>query len=163
MPVCSSAFSSCSVCAMTHLANHEVMHSPTTPVRRSPLTYGVALALTIGAGLLWRSNLLPLSNFVAKYGGDALWAFVVFLGCGLVFHRSSTVGVALISVCCAWSVEVLQLFHTPWIDAVRSTHFGRLALGNSFNSPDLLAYVAGIGLGALTECCVYRKERGHVD
>src|SRR5688572_10101869 len=51
----------------------------------------------------------------------------------------------------AWSVEYLQLYHAPWIDAIRSTRLGRLVLGSVFNSPDLLAYVIGIALGALAE------------
>jgi hypothetical protein len=133
------------------------MNSSTTPVQRSRLTYGLATALVIGAGLLWRSGLLPFPSFLAKYGGDSLWALVVFLGFGFVFRRSSTVRIALGAVCFAWSVEFLQLYHAPWIDVIRSTRLGRLVLGTSFNSPDLIAYVIGIALGAFTEC-VYLNE-----
>ena len=59
--------------------------------------------------------------------------------------------IALIAVCFAWSVEFLQLYHAPWIDGIRSTRLGHLVLGTMFNSPDLLAYVIGIALGALAE------------
>ena len=38
-----------------------------------------------------------------------------------------------------------------WIDGIRSTRLGRVVLGSTFNSPDLLAYVIGIALGALAE------------
>ena len=54
----------------------------TIPVRRNRRVYAIATALVIGAGLLWRSGLFPLPDFVAKYGGDSLWALVVFLGLG---------------------------------------------------------------------------------
>jgi hypothetical protein len=113
--------------------------------------YAIATSLVIGTGLLWRSGLFPLPDFVAKYCGDSLWALVVFLCFGMAFHRSSTMRIALAAVCFAWSVEFLQLYHAPWIDGIRSTRFGHLVLGTVFNSPDLLAYAMGIALGALAE------------
>ncbi len=134
------------------------MNSLTTPVRRSRLAYGATVALVIGLGLLWRSDLIPLPRFLAKYGGDALWALAVFTGLGFVIHRSATVWIALGAVSVAWSVEFLQLYQAPWIDAVRSTTLGRLALGTSFNSPDLIAYVVGIALGAFAECVCHDRQ-----
>ena len=128
------------------------MNAKAIPVQRSRPVYAVAIVLVIGTGLLWRSGLLALPNFVAKYGGDSLWALVVFLCLGFAFNRSSPVRIALGAVCFAWSVEFLQLYHAPWIDGIRSTRLGRLVLGNMFNSPDLLAYVTGIALGAFAEC-----------
>jgi hypothetical protein len=121
------------------------------PVQRSRPLYAIAAALVIGTGLLWRSRLFPLPDFVAKYGGDALWALMVFLCFGIALPRSSTVRIALVAICFAWCVEFLQLYHAPWIDAVRSTRLGHLVLGTQFNRPDLLAYVIGIGLGASAE------------
>ena len=120
-------------------------------VRRSRAIYALAALLVIGTGLLWRSGWLPLPSALAKYGGDALWALMVFLGLGFALPRSSTTHVALIAVGFAWSVEFLQLYHAPWIDGIRATLLGRLVLGSTFNSPDLLAYVIGIGLGAFAE------------
>jgi hypothetical protein len=124
--------------------------------------YALAAALVIGTGLLWRSGLLPLPSFLAKFGGDSLWALVVFLCFGFVFRRSSTARIVLGAICFAWSVEFLQLYHAHWIDALRSTHLGRLVLGTSFNSPDLIAYVVGIALGALAEC-LYLNENQRAD
>ena len=114
--------------------------------------------LVIGIGLLWRSKLLPLPQFVAKYGGDSLWALVVFLCFGFAFPRSSTTRIALLAIGFAWSVEFLQLYHAPWIDGIRATRLGHLVLGNVFNSPDLLAYAVGVGLGAWAERA-FLKER----
>jgi hypothetical protein len=51
----------------------------------------------------------------------------------------------------AWGVEFSQLYHAPWIDAIRATPPGRLVLGNTFNWPDLFAYALGVGLGAWVE------------
>src|SRR6185436_7538853 len=91
------------------------------PVQRNRLIYAIATALVIGTGLLWRSGLFPLPDFVTKYGVDSLWALVVFLCFGIAFHRSATMRIALVAVCFAWSVEFLQLYHAPWIDGIRST------------------------------------------
>src|SRR5262245_276299 len=109
------------------------MNTLTTPLERSRPLYGLAAALTIGAGLLWRSGLLPLPEFPAKYGGDSLWALMLFFGLGFVFRRSTTAQLALGTIGIAWCVEFSQLYHAPWIDSVRSTRLGHLVLGSSFN------------------------------
>lgn len=111
----------------------------------------VAVVLVIGLGLLWRSGLLGLPGFLTKYGGDALWALMVFFGLGLLLPRVSTARLAAMAVGVAWTVEFLQLYRAPWLDAVRSTLLGRLALGTTFNAPDLVAYLVGIVLGAIAE------------
>ena len=135
------------------------MSAATIPVQRSRPIYALAAALVIGTGLLWRSGLFPLPDFIAKYGGDSLWALVVFLCFGIAFHRSSTMRIALVAVCFAWSVEFLQVYHAPWVDGIRSTRLGHLVLGTMFNSPDLLAYVIGVALGALAECVFLNENQ----
>jgi hypothetical protein len=111
---------------------------------------GLVLAV-IAAGLFWRSGLVPLPHGLSNNGGDALWALMVFLGFGFLFPRASTITVALAALGFAWAIEFSQLYHAPWIDALRATIPGRLVLGNTFNWPDLPAYALGIGLGALAE------------
>jgi len=122
------------------------------PGQRSRLLYAALGALVVGLGLLWRSRLLPLSAFSTKYGGDALWALLVFLGLGFLLRRASTLRIALGSLGFASLVEFSQLYHAPWIDVIRSTQIGRLIFGSTFNWPDLPAYAFGIALGALAEC-----------
>jgi hypothetical protein len=130
------------------------------PIQRSCLFYASAAVLVIGLGLLWRSGLFPLPRFIAKYGGDALWALVVFLCLGFVFPRSTTARIGLSAIGFAWSIEFLQLYHADWIDRIRSTDLGSLVLGTTFNRPDLLAYVAGIGLGVVAEQVYLRAKKG---
>lgn len=127
------------------------------PVQRSRPLYALAAVLIAGMGLAWRA--LPLSDFASKYGGDALWALMVFCGMGFLFARASTLQVSLFALGFAWAIEFLQLYHAPWIDAVRGTLPGRLVLGSTFNPPDLLAYVAGVALGALLERAGRRARR----
>jgi hypothetical protein len=137
----------------------KLMTATTTSIQRRRPIYAIAIALVIGTGLLWRSSLVPLPEFLAKYGGDALWALVVFLCFGIAFCRASTVRIALVAVCFAWSVEFLQLYHAPWIDGIRSVRLGRLVLGTTFNSPDLLAYVIGIAVGAFAERAFFKVNQ----
>ena len=135
------------------------MRALTIPIQRSRPLHSFAAVLVIGIGLLWRSHFLSLPSFIAKYGGDSLWALVVFLCFGFVFPRCPTLRIGFIAVCFAWSIEFLQLYHAPWIDGIRSTVPGRVVLGTMFNSPDLLAYVIGIALGAFAEYVILRGDQ----
>lgn len=119
--------------------------------RRGRLPYGGAILLVIGAGLLLRCGWLPRDAIFVKYGGDALWSLMVFLGCGWIAPASPTLRLAAIAVVISWVVEFLQLYHAPWIDGIRSTLPGRLVLGQTFNPPDLLAYVVGVAAGVAAE------------
>lgn len=115
------------------------------------MLYALLAVAVVAAGLLWRSGLIPLPQWLTNNGGDALWALMVFVGFGFLLPRASTLMVALLALTFSWGVEFSQLYHTPWIDAVRSTLPGRLVLGNTFNWPDLPAYALGIGMGVLAE------------
>jgi hypothetical protein len=110
----------------------------------------LALAVMV-TGLLWRSGLLSLPPWLPNNGGDALWALMVFLGFGFLLPRASTLSIALLALTFSWGVEFSQLYHAPWIDAVRATIPGKLVLGNTFNWPDLPAYAVGIAVGASAE------------
>jgi Protein of unknown function (DUF2809) len=92
-----------------------------------------------------------------QYGGDALWALLVFLGFGFFLPRISTRRLAMASIGFAWAIEFSQLYHAPWIDSIRAIQIGRLVLGSTFNWPDLLAYGIGIALGAWLESRVFRQ------
>ena len=118
---------------------------------RIRLVYALMAVAVIAVGLLWRSGLIPLPQWLSNNGGDALWALMVFVGIGFLIPRASTLVVALLALTFSWGVEFSQLYHAPWIDAVRATLPGRLVLGTTFNWPDLPAYALGIALGVLAE------------
>lgn len=96
---------------------------------------------------------------MAKYGGSALWALLVFLLCGWLAPRMSTVRVALMASAIACAVEFSQLYHAPWIDQIRQTRMGALTLGSVFNWPDIPAYFLGIAVGAFGER-THRRSAG---
>jgi hypothetical protein len=99
---------------------------------RSRMLYALLAVAVVAAGLLWRSGLIPLPQWLSNNGGDALWALMVFVGFGFLLPRASTLIVALLALTFAWGVEFSQLYHAPWIDAIRATIPGKLVLGNTF-------------------------------
>ncbi|MEI6176385.1 MAG: DUF2809 domain-containing protein [Verrucomicrobiota bacterium] len=127
------------------------------PARKRVL-YAVLAVVAVASGLLWRSRYMPLPPVISKYGGDALWALVVFVGCGFLFSRASTLTIAMLALTFCWGIEFSQLYHGPWIDAMRATLPGRLVLGSTFNWPDLPAYALGIGIGAWVEWRLRRES-----
>ena len=76
---------------------------------------------------------------------------MVLVGFGFLLPRASMLMVSLLALTFAWGMEFSQLYHVPWIDAVRATLPGRLVLGSTCNWPDLPAYAVGIALGAFVE------------
>jgi hypothetical protein len=113
--------------------------------------YAVALLLVIAAGLGSRVFGHVLPAFVAAYAGDTLYATMVFAGLGIVAPRRSTGRLAATALALSWAIEASQLYHAPWIDAIRRTLPGALALGHGFLWSDLACYVAGVALGAAAE------------
>lgn len=117
--------------------------------RRSLGLLSVALGV-IAAGLslrLWGYE-LGLPFVVVKYGGSLLWASMVYLLLAALLPRRSPGFVAALAGALALAVELLRLYHTPWLDAFRLTLAGALLLGRIFSPWNLLAYGLGIALAA---------------
>ena len=109
----------------------------------------VCAACIVALGLIWRSDHPSLPPFLRKYGGDALWAALVFNLVALVkpLWSSFHVGIWAFGIACA--VGISQLYHAPWIDALRGTRLGALILGSTFNWPDIPAYAVGVALAMI--------------
>ncbi len=118
---------------------------------RSRVGYGAALLLVIAAGLGSRIFGRHLPAFVADYAGDTLYATMMFVGLGILAPRASTARLAATALAISCAIEVSQLHHAPWIDAIRRTTPGALVLGYGFLWSDLACYAAGVALGAGVE------------
>lgn len=121
--------------------------------------YVLWVGVVIGLGLGSRSETVALPPFVAKHAGDALWGLMIFLGFGLLLPASRTAAVAGLAAAACGAIECGQLYHAPWLDALRRTWFGRVALGDTFGWGDLAAYLVGIAFGVVGEWASGRAHR----
>jgi hypothetical protein len=123
---------------------------------RNRLVYAMALIAIIAAGLASRRFGQALPLFVATYAGDTLWAAMVFVALGVLFPRAPTRRLALSALAFAYADEISQLYHAPWIEAIRATTPGALVLGYGFLWSDIACYTVGVALAAGTEPWVRR-------
>ena len=84
---------------------------------------------------------------------------MVFFGFGFLFPQAPTTHLALMALAFAWGIEFFQLYQASWINSLRATIPGRLILGSTFHWSDLVAYAAGIGIGALLEAKIRQDRR----
>jgi hypothetical protein len=76
--------------------------------------------------------------------GDVLWAALVYLLMAFIWRRQTSNLIAMVALAVSVAVECSQLCHASWLDAIRRTTFGGLALGWGFAWGDLVAYAVGI-------------------
>jgi hypothetical protein len=119
--------------------------------RRTRLIYliGASLVVALGLGTRRFGSYLPV--FVAEYGGDTLWALMVFLGLGVLAPGTKMSRRAAIALAASYAVEISQLYHAAWLDSLRHTRLGGLILGFGFLWSDIVCYTVGVTLGALAE------------
>ncbi len=120
-------------------------HAPDRP-RRDRLRLAAAALAVIPLGLLTRAD-LPLPAIVASYGGDTLYATLIYLLVALAWPHWATWRIGLVALGACYAVEISQLIQTPWLDALRETLPGRLVLGAGFLWSDLVCYTVGVLLG----------------
>ncbi len=127
------------------------------PLRR--LTHlGLALA-TIASGLAfqWLRGGLPFA--VADVLGDALWALMIYWGCGALRPSVHPAVRATGALAVCWAVEGSQLLHAPTLAAWRATTLGHLILGSGFDPRDLVAYALGVFAGWRLELAARQRQR----
>jgi hypothetical protein len=118
---------------------------------RIRLTYLLLVPLVIFSAFATRSGSPLIPAFIAEYGGDTLWAWMVLMVIRFTAPRWSVWKSAALTLCISYLCETSQLYHAPWIDAIRSNWFGHVLLGDAFVWSDLVCYTVGILAGALAE------------
>ena len=101
----------------------------------------MALALTIAAGLT--SRRWPLPGVLAEHLGDALYAMAACWAFALLRPRWGARRYAVAGFSASGLVELSQLWHPAWLDAIRRTRAGALLLGWGFQWTDMVAYALG--------------------
>ena len=92
--------------------------------------------------------------------GDALWAAMVVWWAGALAPGLRPPARAALALGFCYAVEAGQLYHAPWLDAVRSTRPGHLVLGSGFDPRDLAAYALGVLAAALLDRALARCGAG---
>jgi hypothetical protein len=100
-------------------------------------------------------------GFLREYSGDTLWAALVYLLLATAFISLSKLKVAFSALLFSFAIEISQLYHAPWIDAIRSIRIGALILGHGFLWSDLVCYCAGIGIALGIDAAIQRGIRLH--
>ncbi len=121
---------------------------------RTRTSYIAAALLTITAGLLVHLRGEALGSAARDMIGDALWAAMIAWWVGALVPRARlpSRSAAAYAICAV--VEVSQLYHTPWLDALRATTVGHLVLGSGFDPRDLAAYAVGVAGAGLFEVVI---------
>ena len=104
-------------------------------------------------GLLSR-KINDLPKIIELYSGDILWALMVFLIIAFIFNKKSTIFIISWAIILSYSIEISQLYHAAWIDAIRNTTLGGLILGFGFLWSDLVCYKIGIIVGAIIDIMI---------
>jgi Protein of unknown function (DUF2809) len=124
---------------------------------RPRLLYAALLLGTVATGLASRQYADALPGIIARYAGDVLWASMMVWLVALLWPRASTQRLALVALLIAFAVEVGQLYHAPWIEAIRGTRLGALALGHGFLFSDLICYTVGVAGAAVIDGTLRRN------
>lgn len=127
-------------------------------IPRSRLRLLVCIVGVIALGLASRKFPSLFPAIFGKYPGDALWALMVFVGLAFVKPQASTARLAVFSFAISCAIELSQLYQAPWLNAIRHTTIGHLALGSTFSWFDIAAYTVGVLVGALADAGVQRTE-----
>lgn len=127
---------------------------------RSRIVHALLIAAVITLGLYSRAKSAQsyLPQFISEYAGDTLYALMMFFGIGFLFPKLSTWQVAALAFGLSAFIECSQLYHAPWIDAIRQTRLGGLILGFGFLWSDLVCYAVGVLCGAAVEMLLRRKK-----
>ena len=124
---------------------------------RPRILYGLLVALTVLAGLASRRYASALPTAVELYAGDVLWAAMVYLLIATVRVRAPVRQVAATALAFSIAIETSQLYHAPWIDAIRATRPGALVLGFGFLWSDIACYTIGVALAATLDALILRR------
>ena len=116
--------------------------------RRAWTLLSLLAVVPIGLGLKFYTGPLRafVNDWVSSLAYECLWMLAAFL----VFpRRSASLPIAIGVFLGTCVIEVMQLWHPPALEAVRSTFFGRCVLGTTFDGKDFAAYFVGCAIGCL--------------
>ncbi|MBL0358081.1 MAG: DUF2809 domain-containing protein [Chitinophagaceae bacterium] len=125
------------------------------------LIYAVLFIFCTWLAITTRTHASWFHPLVVKYGGDIIWAGMFLFFLRIFFTSMKLWKLALICFGLGVLDELLQLYHAPWIEAIRHTRLGGLMLGFGFLWSDIVCYAVGTliasGLVVMIERVVREK------
>lgn len=121
-----------------------------TPAAQTRLFAAASIAIVVPAGLAVRFAGGTGSAWLDNFAGEVLYEMFWMMLALIAFPRRSAVlkiGLAVLAATCG--LELLQLWHTPVLDGIRSTAVGRLLIGHQFDPMDFVGYFIGCAIGVL--------------
>ncbi len=132
----------------------------TSEIAKRRMIAGSLVPLVIAIGLGCKYYRGAGSEVINNFGPASvayvlLWMLLLFL----IVPRVECVWQIAIGVCLGTCLlEFLQLWHPPWLEALRATLLGRLVFGNTFSWWDFPAYFIGCLLGVAVLRGICRKS-----
>jgi hypothetical protein len=118
--------------------------------QRSRVSVSLWLLLLIALGLGSR-RVRGLPGWVMLYAGDVAYGALFFALSCVLRPRLTTVRAWLAALMTTELIELSQLYHAPWLDALRATRAGGLLLGHVFLWSDVVCVALGASLAAGAE------------
>jgi hypothetical protein len=117
------------------------------------------LVLVVPLGFATKLYSGPGAGWARSHGGGILYEVFWILLVLFVWPRLSPVRVAGGVLVATSALEILQLFHPPFLEAVRATFLGHALIGSTFAWWDFPHYVVGCVAGALLAHAALRHGR----
>jgi hypothetical protein len=119
-----------------------------TAERRIRARAAIALALVVPLGFALKTYSGPLEWLIRNWGASICYEIFFMLFAFLFFPRRRAILPIAVCVCLATiALEFLQLWHPPFLEAVRATFIGQALIGNTFVWTDLPIYPVACALG----------------
>ena len=113
--------------------------------------------IVLGLAVHWGGKNLPPS--MRDVVGDALWGAMIFWWASALAPHARVAVRAAAAVAFCWAIELSQMVHPAWLESLRATTLGHLALGSDFDLRDFAAYAAGVIATAVLDLTLRRRGR----
>lgn len=117
----------------------------------------IAITVPLGFGLKYYSG--PGHAWCNLYGAAVLYEVFWCLAAFLLFpSRKAIIPIAMIVFLVTCGLEFLQLWHPPFLEAIRSTRPGVWLIGNGFDWWDFPHYIMGCMSGGFLMWFIHSKD-----
>ncbi len=128
-------------------------------MNRKFLLYIILITITIALGVGSRKFPTILPEFIQLYAGDTLWTLCAYFLIVTIFRNLEIRRAVIAAAYFSYFIEITQFYHAEWIDSIRGTTIGALALGFGFHWEDLVCYTLGALMGGAIEFYVIRPQQ----